>query len=87
MLWAAWFAEYEVLYTYQIFFPTIRSADGHSIVNSFRYSVVIYSAAIPGYVLEGMWSNGSIANTRSCSHLLRSLRLEHCLDTRNDLSR
>jgi putative MFS transporter len=53
MLWAAWFAEYGVLYTYQIFVPTILSAEGHSIVNSFRYSVVIYSAAIPGYVLGG----------------------------------
>src|ERR1700716_2645661 len=53
MLWAAWFAEYGVLYTYQIFLPTILSAEGHSIVNSFRYSVVIYSVAIPGYVLGG----------------------------------
>src|SRR6202041_2985467 len=53
MLWAAWFAEYGVLYTYQIFLPTILSAEGHSIVNSFRYSVVIYSAAIPGYILGG----------------------------------
>ena len=53
MLWAAWFAEYGVLYTYQIFVPTILSAEGHSIVNSFRYSVVIYCAAIPGYVLGG----------------------------------
>src|SRR5882762_6542331 len=53
MLWAAWFAEYGVLYTYQIFLPTILSAEGHSIVNSLRYSVVIYSAVIPGYVLGG----------------------------------
>jgi MFS transporter, putative metabolite:H+ symporter len=53
MLWAAWFAEYGVLYTYQIFVPTILSSEGHSIVNSFRYSVVIYSAAIPGYILGG----------------------------------
>jgi putative MFS transporter len=53
MLWVAWFAEYGVLYTYQIFLPTILSAEGHSIVNSFRYSVVIYSAVIPGYVLGG----------------------------------
>jgi putative MFS transporter len=51
MLWAAWFAEYGVLYTYQISVPTILSAEGHSIVNSFRYSVAIYSAAIPGYIL------------------------------------
>ena len=53
MLWAAWFAEYGVLYTYQIFLPTILSAEGHSIVKSFRYSVVIYSSVIPGYVLGG----------------------------------
>jgi putative MFS transporter len=53
MLWTAWFAEYGVLYTYQIFLPTILSAEGHSIVNSFRYSVVIYSAVIPGYVVGG----------------------------------
>ena len=54
MLWAAWFAEYGVLYTYQIFLPTILSAEGHSIVNSFGYSVVIYSAVIPGYALGGV---------------------------------
>src|SRR5258708_10649691 len=53
MLWAAWFAEYGVLYTYQIFLPTILSAEGHSIVKSFRYSVVIYASVIPGYVLGG----------------------------------
>lgn len=53
MLWVAWFAEYGVLYTYQIFLPTILSAEGHSIVNSFRYSVVIYASVVPGYVLGG----------------------------------
>ena len=53
MLWAAWFAEYGVLYTYQIFLPTILSTEGRSIMNSFRYSIVIYSAVIPGYVLGG----------------------------------
>lgn len=53
MLWAAWFAEYGVLYTYQIFLPTILSAEGQSIVKSFQYSVVIYSSVIPGYVLGG----------------------------------
>jgi hypothetical protein len=41
MLWAAWFAEYGVLYTFQTFVPTILSAEGYSIVKSFRYSVVI----------------------------------------------
>ena len=53
MLWLAWFAEYGVLYTYQTFVPTMLSSEGRSIVNSFRYSVVIYSAVIPGYVLGG----------------------------------
>jgi putative MFS transporter len=33
--------------------PTILSAEGYSIVKSFRYSVVIYAAVIPGYVLGG----------------------------------
>jgi MFS transporter, putative metabolite:H+ symporter len=53
MLWVAWFAEFGVLYTYQIFLPTILSAEGQSIVKSFRYSVVIYSSVIPGYELGG----------------------------------
>ena len=53
MLWAAWFAEYGVLYTYQIFLPTILAAEGRSIVKSFGYAVVIYSSVIPGYVLGG----------------------------------
>jgi putative MFS transporter len=53
MLWVVWLAEYGVLYTYQIFLPTILSAEGQSIVKSFRYSVVIYSSVIPGYVLGG----------------------------------
>ena len=53
MLWVVWFAEYGVLYTYQIFLPTILSAEGRSIVNSFRYSVVIYLSVVPGYVIGG----------------------------------
>src|SRR5215831_505382 len=53
MLWVAWFAEFGVLYTYQIFLPTILAAEGRSIVKSFGYSVVIYSSVIPGYVLGG----------------------------------
>ena len=57
MLWAAWFAEYEVLYTFQTFVPTILSAEGYSIVEWFRHSVEIYGAVIsgyiPGYVLGG----------------------------------
>lgn len=31
MLWAAWFAEYGVLCTYQTFVPTILSAEGYSL--------------------------------------------------------
>jgi len=53
MLWIAWFAEYGVLYTYQIFLPTILSAEGQSIVKSFGYTVAIYSSVIPGYILGG----------------------------------
>src|SRR5262249_42935956 len=53
MLWAVWFAEYGVLYTFQTFVPSILSAEGYSIVKSFRYSVVIYGAVIPGYILGG----------------------------------
>jgi putative MFS transporter len=53
MLWVAWFAEFGVLYTYQIFLPTILSAEGHSIVKSFSYSVVIYSSVVPGYIVGG----------------------------------
>jgi MFS transporter, putative metabolite:H+ symporter len=39
-----------VLYTFQTFVPTILSAEGYSIVKSFRHSVVIYEAVIPGYI-------------------------------------
>jgi MFS transporter, putative metabolite:H+ symporter len=53
MLWAAWFAEYGVLYTYQTFVPSLLSAEGYSIVKSFQYAVVIYGAGIPGYILGG----------------------------------
>jgi MFS transporter, putative metabolite:H+ symporter len=53
MLWTAWFAEYGVHYTFQTFVPTILSSEGYSIVKSFRYSVVIYGAVIPGYILGG----------------------------------
>jgi putative MFS transporter len=53
MLWCLWFAEYGVLYAFQTFLPTMLSSEGHSIVKSFRYSVVIYGAVIPGYVLGG----------------------------------
>ncbi|MBA3963226.1 MAG: MFS transporter [Chthoniobacterales bacterium] len=53
MLWAAWFAEYGVLYSYQTFVPTLLSAEGYSIVKSFQYAVVIYGSGIPGYILGG----------------------------------
>jgi uncharacterized membrane protein len=42
-----------VLYTFQTFVPPILSAEGYSIVKSFRYSVVILGAVIPDYVLGG----------------------------------
>jgi len=53
MLWAAWFAEFGVHYAFQTFVPTILTAEGYSIATSFRYSVVIYGAVIPGYILGG----------------------------------
>lgn len=53
MLWAAWFAEIGVLYAFQTFVPTILSTEGYSITTSFRYSVVIYGAVIPGFILGG----------------------------------
>jgi len=76
MLWAAWFAEYEVLYTFQTFVPTILSAEGYAIVKSFRYSVVIYGAVIPGYI-PGYVLGGHVVecwrgNMQFCFRLLRS---------------
>lgn len=53
MLWLAWFAEYGVLYTFMTFVPTLLAMEGFSIVKSFQFSVVIYAAVIPGYVLGG----------------------------------
>lgn len=53
MLWMAWFAEYGVLYTFMTFVPTLLAMEGYSIVKSFEFSVVIYGAVIPGYVLGG----------------------------------
>jgi putative MFS transporter len=53
MLWAAWFAEFGVFYTFQTFVPTILAAEGYAIVKSFTYSAVIYGAAIPAYVIGG----------------------------------
>jgi Sugar (and other) transporter len=53
MLWAAWFAEYGVLYAFQTFVPTILAAEGFSIVKSYGYSIVIFFGVIPAYVIGG----------------------------------
>jgi putative MFS transporter len=53
MLWAAWFAEYGVLYAFQTFVPTILAAEGFSVVKSYSYSIVIFFGVIPAYVLAG----------------------------------
>jgi putative MFS transporter len=53
MLWAAWFAEFAILYMFQTFVPTILAAEGFVIVRSFVYLAVIYGALIPGYVIGG----------------------------------
>lgn len=53
MLWCAWFAQYGVLYAFLTFVPTLLMLDGIDVVKSLGYSVVIYGAYIPGYVLGG----------------------------------
>ncbi|VVE37544.1 Putative niacin/nicotinamide transporter NaiP [Pandoraea aquatica] len=53
MLWAAWFAEYGVLYTFMTFVPTLLAMEGFSIVKSFEFSIAIYASVIPGYVFGG----------------------------------
>jgi MFS transporter, putative metabolite:H+ symporter len=53
MLWTVWFAEFSVFYMYQTFVPTILAGEGYAIVKSLAYSVVIYGAAVPAYVLGG----------------------------------
>src|SRR5207237_9653937 len=53
MLWIAWCAEYGVLYSFQTFVPTILASEGRSVVKSFEFSLVIYSAVIPAYALGG----------------------------------
>lgn len=53
MLWATWFAEYGVLYTFMTFVPTLLAMEGFSIVKSFEFSIAIYASVIPGYVLGG----------------------------------
>ena len=89
MLWAAWFAEYGVLYTFQTFVPTILSAEGYSIVEWFRHSVEIYGAVIsgyiPGYVLGGHAVEWLDRQLQFCSRLLRSDGVELCSDFRGHL--
>lgn len=53
MLWAAWFAQYGVLYTFLTVLPTILAIEGYPIVKSFQFSVVIFSAFVPAYILGG----------------------------------
>lgn len=53
MLWLAWMAEYGVLYTFMTFVPTLLAMEGFTIVKSFQFSIAIYAAVIPGYVLGG----------------------------------
>ena len=53
MLWVAWFAEYGVKYSFDIFVPTILASEGFPIVNSFQYAVIIYAGVIPAHILGG----------------------------------
>ncbi|OZI30861.1 MFS transporter [Bordetella genomosp. 10] len=53
MMWLAWFAEYGVLYTFMTFVPTLLAMEGFTIVKSFQFSIAIYAAVIPGYVVGG----------------------------------
>lgn len=53
MLWVAWFAEYGVLYAFLTFVPTLLALAGLDVVGSIQYSVAIYVAFVPGYILGG----------------------------------
>jgi putative MFS transporter len=53
MLWTAWFAEYGVLYAFLTFVPTLLALAGLDVVGSILYSVAIYAAYVPGYILGG----------------------------------
>lgn len=53
MLWTAWFAQYGVLYAFLTFVPTLLTLDGVDVTKSLGYSVAIYAAYVPGYVLGG----------------------------------
>lgn len=53
MLWTAWFAEFGVLYAFLTFVPTLLMLDGLDIVGSIEYSLVIFAAFVPGYIVAG----------------------------------
>jgi MFS transporter, putative metabolite:H+ symporter len=53
MLWTAWFAQYGVMYAFEIFVPTILSSEGFSMVKSFEFSAVIYGGVVPAFILGG----------------------------------
>lgn len=53
MLWIAWFAQYGVLYTFMTVLPTILALEGFPVVKSFQFSVFIFSAFVPAYILGG----------------------------------
>lgn len=53
MLWCAWFAQYGVLYAFLTFVPTLLALDGIDVTSTLAYSVVIYTAYVPGYVIGG----------------------------------
>jgi putative MFS transporter len=53
MLWVAWFAEYGVLYAFLTFVPTLLALAGLDVIGSIQYSIAIYAAYVPGYILGG----------------------------------
>jgi putative MFS transporter len=53
MLWVAWFAEYGVAYAFLTFVPTLLVLAGLDTVGSIQYSVAIYAAYVPGYIIGG----------------------------------
>jgi len=79
MLWAAWFAEYGVLYTYQLFFSHILAAEGRSHCEVFRIIGGDLFLRHPGYVMGGYVVDGSTANTQFLFHLCNRRVLEHFL--------
>jgi hypothetical protein len=61
----------ERFYSFETSVPTILSAQGYSIVQSFRYSVVIYGAVIPATYSAAMSWNDWTGNMQFCFGLLR----------------